>query len=294
MGRGSFGFLSDLWSVYFLMRRILLLFILLLSCTKMLAAADGMLFSWGPRDLEGMTEARWSTARARSPQEILRLNRELTTWPEAYEVLAGASLNASSRELLDGLVQQLSDSKETELKQTGRLIVWDRIASGQILFVGMGLHVEDDLFRVAGRANWVLRSVLKKNFGYVRRASGAQDLAELQKAWAASIQGKPVKEFVEPYPSANKGLDELRSPGAIPALIASLLPSDAKDEHVLKCRQRHGPMDKVCNPDNLALQFLGKLTGISDPHDHEWWARWWAENGARLRWSPETASFLVK
>lgn len=276
------------------MRRILLVFAVLVPLAEVLSAADGMLISWGPRDLEGMTEARWNAAKARAPQEILRLNRELTTWPEAYEVVVGASQHASSRELLDGLVQQLSDPKETVLQQTGKLIVWDRIASGQILFLGTGFHIEDDLFRVAGRANWVLRMVLKKNFGYVRRASGAQELEELRKAWAAAIQGKPVKEFVEPYPSADKGLEELRSPGAIPALIASLQPSSAKDEHVLRCSQRHGSVDKLCNPDNLALQYLGKLTGITEPHPHEWWARWWSENGARLRWSPETAMFKTE
>lgn len=273
------------------MRRILLLLILLFPYAKVLAAADGTLMSWSPRDLEGMTEARWNAARARSPQEILRLNRELTTWPEAYEVVVGTSLHASSRELLDGLVQQLSDPKETELKQTGKLIVWDRIANGQILFVGTGLHVEDDLFRVAGRANWVLRTVLKKNFGYVRRACGVQDLEELRRAWTASIGGKPVMELAEPYPSQEKGLEELRSPGAIPALIASLLPSAVKDEHVQKCLQRPGALAKLCNPDNLALQYLGRLTGVTEPHPHEWWARWWTENGARLRWSAEAARF---
>jgi hypothetical protein len=277
-----------------MMRRILLVLALLIPWAAALSAADGMLMSWGPQDLEGMTEARWAAARARAPQEILRLNRELTTWPEAYEVLVGTYLNPSSRELLDGLVQQLSDPKETALQQTGKLIIWDRIASGQILFVGTGMHVEDDLFRVAGRANWVLRMVLKKNFGYVRRASGAQDLEALRKAWAASIEGKPVPELVEPYPSANRGLDELRSPGAIPALIASLLPSAAKDEHVLRCSQRHGPEDRLCNPDNLALTYLGKITGVAEPHPHEWWARWWAENGARLRWSPESAMFRME
>ena len=47
------------------------------------------------------------------------------------------------------------NGKETKLAGTKRLIVWERITSGEILFEGMGREIDDDVFRVAGRANWV-------------------------------------------------------------------------------------------------------------------------------------------
>tara|TARA_R110002096_G_scaffold16898_8_gene57863 strand:+ start:3363 stop:3620 length:258 start_codon:yes stop_codon:yes gene_type:complete len=63
--------------------------------------------------------------------------------------------HVESRELRAGLVAQLTNGKETKLAGTKRLIVWERITSGEILFEGMGREIDDDVFRVAGRANWV-------------------------------------------------------------------------------------------------------------------------------------------
>ena len=49
------------------------------------ASADGTLVSWGPRDLEGMTQERWENAKVRTPEQLLALNESLTSWPETYE-----------------------------------------------------------------------------------------------------------------------------------------------------------------------------------------------------------------
>lgn len=99
-----------------------------------------------------------------------------------------------------------------------------------------------------------------------------------------------------------RGMEELRSPAAIPALIHSLQPSDAKAESIRKCLARYrlstlptepGSPGRLCDPDVFARQYLGNLTGIQEDHLHDWWSRWWSENGAKLRWSPETGSFKL-
>jgi len=267
------------------------------------SSADGMLIAWSPQDLEGMTEARWNAASGRSVEAILELNLKARTWPEVYEVALGANANKGSKRLLDGLVAQLADTTETKLTKTSRLIVWERITSGDVLFEGKGLQVDDDLFLVAGRANWVLRSVLEKNLGVVRASSSRQELMELQGRWSKLVAGQVVAEMPEPFPSAKRGLEELRSPQAIEALIASLGPSPAKERLTRRClRDVYGldalPSDptssaRLCDPDTSAHAYLEQVTDVSGQHPREWWVEWWGRNRSRLAWDPGQARFVI-
>jgi hypothetical protein len=61
-----------------------------------------------------------------------------------------------------------------------RLIIWERISRGEILFEGQGVQIEDDLFQVAGRANWILRNLYAKNFGHVGSALLSRKLLQAQ------------------------------------------------------------------------------------------------------------------
>ena len=96
---------------------------LVVLCCSGQARADGTLISWGPRDLEGMTEARWEAAKRRPAAEVLALNTKLTSWPEAYEVLLGASAHQTDKSFLRALVSQLSNRTTVKLANTSRLIV---------------------------------------------------------------------------------------------------------------------------------------------------------------------------
>jgi hypothetical protein len=267
------------------------------------SSADGMLIAWSPQDLEGMTEARWNAASGRFVEAILELNLKARTWPEAYEVALGANANKGSKRLLDGLVAQLSDATETKLAKTSRLIVWERITSGDVLFEGKGLQVDDDLFLVAGRANWVLRSILEKNLGVVRASSSRQELMELQGRWSKLVAGQVVAEMPEPFPSAKRGLEELRSPQAIEALIASLRPSPAKEQLTRRCLKTIYGLDalpsdptssaRLCDPDTSSHMFLGQITDVAGEHPRDWWDAWWQKNRAKLAWNPQAARFVT-
>jgi hypothetical protein len=267
------------------------------------ARADGVLISWSPTDLEGMTEVRWNAAKKLACKDIAPRNAKVASWPEAYEVLLGANANAECKEMLAALAAQITDRTATKLAQTRRLIVWQRVTSGEILFAGKGIHVDDDVFTVGGRANWLLRTVMKKNFGTVTRDSTKESLAELQARWNKLLGGGTVAEVAEAYPTKTKGLSELRSPAAIEALIASLKPSAAKDAETKKClrdiyklatmpTQPDSPA-RVCDTDFSANGFLKVITAVPDEHPYAWWAAWWQTNGTRLSWSSDKGKFLT-
>lgn len=267
------------------------------------ANADGILLTWSPGDIIGVTEQTFNEAKLVKVDDILKKNLNVSTWGDTYLLAVGASANKENKTLLNGLVAQLTDTTKVNLKDTNRLIIWERIKSGEILFEGKGFQINDDLFTVAGRANWILRNLSRKNLGYVKSNSTPEELTALQQKWTRWIKGESVEEVANPYATSIKGLEEIRSREALEALIISLKPSSEKEKLTKDCLKRLYNTDKLpsdpnspatmCSPDRYTHGYLRVITGITDQHDYDWWKKWWDTNANLLKWSPENGLFVV-
>jgi hypothetical protein len=266
-------------------------------------SADGTLVAWSPNTIEGMTESRWDAAKSLDTRAALERIRTAADWASLYEALLSVSGRTPDNTELRRIAEQVSTPTHVALAGTSRLVIWERVRSGDILFEGKGMVVEDDLFRVAGRANWILRVVLKKNFGFVRTQSTQAELDALRQKWDSFLAGKEVAEEEPAYASKVAGLEEIRSPTAIAALIQSLAPSVAKAALTKTCLKNIYGLEEMpasvaaparfCDPDTYTHRFLGVLTDVPDRHDSTWWATWWQEHQNGLRWDAEKAKFLT-
>jgi len=261
---------------------------------------EGPLGSWSPRDLDGMTKRRWEAATNRTQEQLLTLNRGLKTWPEACEVVTGAQEYAGSTEFLGQVAAQLTDATMKRLDLTSRLIQWERVRAGELIFPGRGFVVFDDVFTVAGRANWILRTVTEKNFGFVKPGATEDELARLQRTWKSYLAGEQPAEVELPFRSEVGGEDELFDLIAVEVIIRSLAPSEAKQMLVRTCLTKVGatelPSDPeqpaaLCNPDQYARMFLRQVTDVEIEQSPEGWSAWWAENKDRLRWNQKKGKF---
>ena len=278
---------------------VLCLVFLTLSSTALTARADGVLISWSARDVPGLTEQAFKEAQQLTAEKILQNNLAVTSWPDAFLVMVASNVRKDDKQLLAGLVAQISDLTTVKLKNTSRLIIWERIASGEILFEGKGYQVDDDLFSIAGRANWILRNVTKKNFGFVTPKNTADDNAKLQKKWSSFLAGEQVEEFKNPYATTEKGLEEIRSMAALEGLIASLKSTEAKASLTKDCLARLYKTDKLptegpatmCSPDTMTHTYLKILTGVEEKHDHDWWKAWLETSRPKLVWNATTGKF---
>ena len=285
-------------------RRIITRIMLLMAIVPVMARADGVLMSRSPRNLDGMPRQRWEAARKQSAKEVLKATRTVRSWPDAYLCMVGAMQHKEDKVLLAGLADQLTHADELHLKDTGRLIIWERVASGDITFEGERLQIEDDRFTAAGRANWILRSMTRKNFGYVRPGPSGESLLSLQEKWRKWLAGEQVQEYVDPYPAAEKGLAEIKSPAAIQALVVSLQPSQEKDRRTTQCLHEvyhleklptePGAPGRLCSPDPWAYTYLAKITDVDGQHDPAWWLKWWEESKSDLVWDPAVGKFRVR
>ena len=267
------------------------------------AFADGRLLSWSPQDVQGVTEQSFNEARTVKPGQLAEKNLAVKSWADAYLLMVGATVNKDDAAVRKAFVAQITNSSKVALEKTSRLIIWERIVSGEILFEGKGYQADDDLFTVAGRANWILRNITKKNFGHVYPASTPAELEQLQKKWNQHLSGEPVAEYQTPYESAEKGMSELRSPAAIEALIVSLNANPNKTALTKDCLKRiyklseipkEGGPATMCDPDTMTHRYLAIMTGVEGTHDYAWWKNWWDASKNALGWDKEKAQFFVK
>ncbi|MCW3161700.1 hypothetical protein [Chryseobacterium oryctis] len=288
------------------MKTVLLTIILLLlnfNCVN----SQKRLTSWSQQNIENYTKEMYDKAQNLSPSQLLNKNLIDKYWSEVFLTL-NASVNHHSKDTdyLRSLAKQITNKTETKLKGTSRLIIWDRISNGDIIFEGKGLVFDNDLFTVAGRANQLLQSLTKKNFGYVTINSTENELEVLKNKWLDYLTGKPVEEL-KPNEFTNSKMPEISGLSAVKALIISLQHNPEKEILTKKCLKNIYNLDEMpkeksspanyCSPDTYAFLYLGILFGdekFDEAKNSKWWMNLWNENQNKLFWNSDKGIYELK
>lgn len=265
-----------------------------------------LLTSWSQQDIENYTKEMYDNAQKLTTTELLAKNINDDSWSSVFLTL-NASVNnyKENKEYLIELAKQITNVEEAKLEGTSRLIIWDRIITGDITFEGKGLVISNDLFKVGGRANQLLQNLTNKNFGYVNINSTEEDLTELQKSWLNYLSDKFVQEF-NPIEYPNAKIPEVSSLNAVQALIISLQDNPKKDTITKNCLKNVYKLDEMpkekgslasyCNPDTYTYGYLGILFGdkkIDEKKDSKWWLDFWTENHKKLSWDNDLGIYEV-
>ena len=266
-----------------------------------------LLFSWSQQNIENYTKEMYDEAQKLTSSELLSKNLNDKSWSAVFLTL-NASINHYSKDTsyLKGLANQVTNSNVTKLDGTSRLIIWDRIISGDIIFEGKGLLIDNDLFQVGGRANQILQNLTNKNFGYVNINSTAEELESLKARWLDYLSDKPVEEF-KPIEYENAKIQEISNLNAVHALIVSLQDNPRKAQIIKNCLKTIYNLDempkdkessaKFCNPDAYTFGYLALLFGdkkIDETKDAKWWLNFWNKNKDELIWNNESGIYEVK
>lgn len=266
-----------------------------------------MLVSWSQQNIENYTREMYDKAQKLSSLELLTKNLNDESWSAVF-LTQNASINnySSDSTYLKGLANQLTNSTVTKLTGTNRLIIWDRIVSGDIIFEGKGLLYENDLFKVAGRANQILQNLTNKNFGYVTINSTEKELEEIKNKWLSFLSNITVEEY-KPIEYPNAKIPEICSLSAVHALIISLQDSQAKNRITKNCLKKVYNLDKMpkekgssamfCNPDTYTFSYLAILFGdekYDKTKDAKWWLKFWNRNHNNLVWNDQIGIYELK
>ncbi|WP_298519414.1 hypothetical protein [uncultured Kordia sp.] len=286
------------------MKKLLLCtFVTLLSCQMY---SQKMLLSWSQATIENYTIEMYDAAQKLTQKELLEKCLQDASWSEVFLTM-NASVNnyKDNVEYKKALAAQITNTKETKLKGTSRLIIWDRIINGDITFEGKGLVFKNDLFLVSGRVNQLLEILTSKRFGIVTSRSTSDELQALQKNWQDYLSGETVEEFT-PKTYKNAEIPEITSKKAFQAFVISLQDNPEKERITKKCLKLVYKLDEMpedeesiahnCNPDTYTFTYLTLLTKdetVDKKKDAKWWLDFWNKNKDRLVWNDELGHFEV-
>jgi len=266
-----------------------------------------LLTSWSQQNIENYTKEMYDDAQKLTTPELLSKNMNDDSWSSVFLTL-NASVNnyKENKDYLIELAKQITNVEETKLEGTSRLIIWDRIISGDIIFEGKGLVMPNDLYKIGGRANQLLQNLTNKNFGYVNINSTKEELKKLQENWLKHLSNEIVQEFI-PIEYPNAKIAEVSSLNAVQALIISLQDNPKKDMITKNCLKNVYKMDEMpkekgssssyCNPDTYTYGYLGMLFGdekIDENKDSKWWQNFWTENHDKLVWNNDLGIYEVR
>ena len=266
-----------------------------------------LLTSWSQQNIENYTKEMYDDAQKLTTSELLSKNMNDDSWSSIFLTL-NASVNnyKENKDYLIKLVKQITNVEETKLEGTSRLIIWDRIISGDIIFEGKGLVMPNDLYKIGGRANQLLQNLTNKNFGYVNINSTKEELKKLQENWLKYLSNETVQEFI-PIEYPNAKIAEVSSLNAVQALIISLQDNPKKDMITKNCLKNVYKMDQMpkekgssasyCNPDTYTYGYLSMLFGyekIDENKDAKWWQNFWTENHDKLVWNNDLGIYEVR
>lgn len=287
------------------MKKLTLLLILITFCQN--SFSQKMLTSWSQQNIENYTKEMYDEAQKLSTTELLSKNIEDNSWSSIFLTL-NASVNnyKEDKDYLKELAKQITNTKETKLEGTSRLIIWDRIISGDIIFEGKGLVMSNDLYKIGGRANQILQTVTNKNFGYVNISTSKTELKTIQDNWFNFLSDKTNQEF-KPTEYPNAKIEEISSLNAVQALIVSLQNNAKKDLITKNCLKNVYKLDEMpkekgssasyCNPDTYTYSYLGMLFGdkeFDETKDAKWYSDFWTNNRDKLTWNIELGIYEVQ
>jgi len=287
------------------MKKIILLILVTFICYN--SYSQKLLTSWSQSNIENYTKEMYDEAQKLTPTELLFKNLNDSSWSAVFLTL-NASINNYTKDTnyLKELANQVTNKKETKLEGTSRLIIWDRIISGDIIFEGKGLVIDNDLFKVGGRANQILQNLTNKNFGNVNIHSTDKELEVLKDNWLDYLSNKPVEEYI-PIENKNARIPEISSLNAVQALIVSIQDNSAKELITKNCLKNVYKLDEMpkekgssasyCNPDTYTYAYLEILFGyekFDETKDAKWWLTFWTTNQNKLIWNNELGIFELK
>ncbi len=124
------------------------------------------------------------TLRMKSYSEKFILSKIDTSKDYHFIVKATYWIIFNYQEMIPKLIQRITNNNEVGLEGTADLIIFERIESGDLPnIVDHGALIDDDLFKVSGRANYLLKEITGQDFGNVTMKSTKKELQELQKKW---------------------------------------------------------------------------------------------------------------
>ena len=281
-------------------------FVILLNlCTSFIAYSDDILGEWNAqKDIKNFSPYQYDNAKNWNSKQIASMLESNTTWSQLFFISYGARhrYNQGDTTIIKELIRLVQKNKVIPMTETYKLIIWERIANGDMVFEGRGIIIDDDLFNVAGKANWILRYIYGVRFGLVKINSTQFALDEMARKWTELYKGRSSGAIPEEIHNS-KTLACLKDTLVLKTLIGTLQPSEKKTQYINTCLEQFKlksvPKDPLvsgyyCNPDNYTIEYLNKIIELKTPlKSPDAWKRWYETNKSKIVYDEKKKKFVI-
>lgn len=130
------------------------------------------------------------TARIKNYSKKFILSKIDTSKDFAYIREAEYWLAFNYKKGIPNLIKMITKNREVGLENyLGLIIILERVDSGEMNVGQHGSIIDDDLFKVSGRANYLLKEFTGQDFGDVTMDSTQEELEILQQKWIEWLKG---------------------------------------------------------------------------------------------------------
>lgn len=92
-------------------------------------------------------------------------------------------LDSNYQKIIPELINRITDTSYVGLTDADDVVIWERVKTGEMKRNGIAFYVDDDLYIVAGRANWLLRRISGLDNGRVNIHPNPADLKIIKEKW---------------------------------------------------------------------------------------------------------------
>jgi len=95
--------------------------------------------------------------------------------------------------MIPELIKDLTDTTYIGLTNANDVNIWCRIKAGQLKQTSFNYQIDDDIFKICGRAHWILKRLTKNEFGIIRCDTKEEEIKVIQKQWIKWLNGLKEK-----------------------------------------------------------------------------------------------------
>jgi len=101
--------------------------------------------------------------------------------------------NHDGHKFIPELINALTDTTYIGLTNANDVTIWCRVKAGQLKQNSLNYQIDDDIFRVCGRASWILKRLTKNEYGIIRCDTKMDDIKAIQKLWWKWLKTLKIK-----------------------------------------------------------------------------------------------------
>jgi hypothetical protein len=133
--------------------------------------------------------------------EALKLIDNEKNFDKLFPVTYWQAVDSNYMEFIPFLIDRITNTTLIGLNQADDILIWERLTEKQKAWIGYAYIINDDLYQIAGRANFLLKKISGENFGDIRIKNNPEKLLELKekwKKWYKSVQTNLKKPLPKP------------------------------------------------------------------------------------------------